>query len=132
MMRTKTIKSAKTVDDYIKGFPQDVRKSLQDLRRAIKEAAPEAEERISYRIPSYKYHGWLVFFAAHENHSSFIVVDQSIMKTFRREIKSYETAGTTIHFTPAHPLPTTLIKNIVKARMKRNALRTKRGRKRGP
>lgn len=65
----RTIK-AKTVDEYLHELPEAQRDMLEKLREAIKTAAPEAEEVISYRIPTYKYHGPLVHFAAFKNHFS--------------------------------------------------------------
>jgi uncharacterized protein YdhG (YjbR/CyaY superfamily) len=88
-----------TVDQYLADVPEDVRTALEKLCETIKVAAPKAEEVISYQIPTYKYHGPLVHFAAFKNHSSFIVVNKSILDTFKSELADYDTNGTTIHFT---------------------------------
>jgi uncharacterized protein YdhG (YjbR/CyaY superfamily) len=109
-----------TVDDYIAAAPEKARTILDKLRKTIKAAAPEAEETISYRIPTYKYHGLLVHFAAFKNHNSFIVVNKSILETFKGELEDYPTSGTTIHFSAENPLPEELIKKIVYERIKQN------------
>ena len=103
-----------------------MRKALRDLRRTIRTAAPEAEERISYQMPAYKYRGWLVYFAGFTNHCSFFVASLSLMKTLKKDLAPYDAKGATIHFTPDRPLPASLVKKIVKMRMKENELRAKR------
>jgi uncharacterized protein YdhG (YjbR/CyaY superfamily) len=108
------------VDEYLDGFPEPVRITLQRVRQSIKAAAPKAEEIISYQIPTYKHMGALIHFAAFENHCSLYVVSKNILKMFEKELKSYKTSGTTIHFTPDKPLPVLLIKRIVKVRVKEN------------
>jgi uncharacterized protein YdhG (YjbR/CyaY superfamily) len=121
---TKTV-PARDVDNYLASIPEKERATLEQLRKVIKAAAPEAEEVISYQIPTYKYHGPLVFFVARKNYFSFIVVSKSILEQFKSELKPYNTSGTTIHFSAENPLPATLVKKIVKARMKENELRVK-------
>ncbi|MDD1763828.1 MAG: DUF1801 domain-containing protein [Methanobacteriaceae archaeon] len=109
-----------TVDDYIAAAPEKAQPILDKLRKTIKAAAPEAEEAISYRIPTYKYHGPLVHFAAFKNHNSFIVVNKSILELFKSELEDYHTSGTTIHFSAENPLPEELVKKIVYERIKQN------------
>ena len=111
---------AKTVDDYLAATSPDVRAVLEQLRMTIKVAAPEAEETISYQIPTYKYQGPLVHFVARGSYCSFIVVSRLVLETFKNELKDYDISGTTIHFTPAHPLPSALVEKIVKARIREN------------
>lgn len=117
---------AKDVDEYISLAPKKHQEALRDIRKAIKEAAPESEELISYRIPSYKYHGSLVHFAAFKNHCSFIVVNKAILETFKSELEGFYTSGATIRFTAEKPLPEALVKEIVKTRMKENEIRSKK------
>ena len=117
---TKRSVPARDVDGYLAALPKETRVTLEKLRNTIKAAAPKAEEAISYQIPTFKYHGPLVFFAAFKNHCSFYVVSKSIMKTFSSELKPYDTSGTTIHFSAENPLPATLVKRIVKARIEEN------------
>ena len=118
---------ADTVDDYLASLPAEQRTALERLRAAIRAAAPEAEETISCRIPTYKYHGPLVHFAAFRDHSSLIVVSRQTLERFVGDLKGYRTSGTTIRFTAEHPLSPDLVKAIVRARMEENELRTKRG-----
>jgi len=118
----KTAKSApaKTVEEYLQLVPKEMRMLLKELRQAIRSAAPQAEEVISYQVPTYKYKGPLVHFAAFKKHCSLIVVDKNILETFSTELQSYKTSGTTIHLTPDHPVPVNLVQKIVKTRMKQN------------
>ncbi len=111
---------AKNVDDYINAVPEKLRATLEKVRQTIKEAAPKAEESISYQIPTYKYMGPLVHFAAFENHCSLVVINKSIIENLKKELESYKTSGTTIHFSPEKPLPAILVKKIVKLRIKDN------------
>ncbi len=114
-----------TVDDYIAAAPETEQFVLKRLRQIIKATAPEAEETISYQIPTYKFHGPLVHFASFKNHNSFIVVKKSILEKFKKELGDFHTSGTTIHFTSENPLPEGLVKKIVKERMKHNEKRNK-------
>jgi len=111
---------ANDVDKYLAAVPKKQRIVLEKLREAINEAAPESEETISYRIPSYKYKGSLVHFAAFKNHSSFIVVNKSILDIFKSELENFYTSGATIRFSTENPLPKSLVKKIVKKRMEQN------------
>ncbi len=117
---------AKDVNEYLASLPKKQRISLERLREAIKEAAPEAEETISYRIPSYKYKGSLVHFAAFKNHSSFIVVNKSILDIFKSELENFYTSGATIRFSSENPLPEALVKKIVKKRIEQNENKSKK------
>jgi uncharacterized protein YdhG (YjbR/CyaY superfamily) len=116
---------AKTVDDYIAAAPKDMQKPQRDLRKAIRSAAPEAEETISWRMPCYKYYGMLVFFAAFKNHMSFFPASKSTVEIFREKLKPFEISGTTIHFTAEKQLPAALVKEIVRSRVRENELRAK-------
>ncbi len=120
-------KAAKSVDEYIAHYPPDVRRALANLRRTIREAAPEADEIISYQMPAYKYHGRLVYFAGFKNHCSLFVASLALMKRLGKDLEPYDAKGGTIHFTSEHPLPASLVRKIVKMRMKENE---ERGRKR--
>jgi len=115
----------KTVEDYLAAVPKEARAALGKLRKTIKAAAPKAEEVISYRMPAFKYHGPLVYFAAFKNHCSLFPASKSILKSFKSELEPYVTTGATIHFTAENPLPAALVKIIVKARIKENELRAK-------
>jgi uncharacterized protein YdhG (YjbR/CyaY superfamily) len=111
---------AKDVDEYLNEQTADVKRTLQKVREAIKTAAPKAEEVISYGIPTYKFKGPLVHFAAFKDHCSFVVVSKSVAELFRDEFKNYKFSGRTVHFTPENQLPADLIKRIVKIRIKEN------------
>jgi uncharacterized protein YdhG (YjbR/CyaY superfamily) len=89
-----------------------------------KASAPEAEETISYQIPTYNYQGPLVHFVARGSYCSFIVVSRPVLETLKDELKDYDISGTTIHFTPRHPLPEALVEKIVKTRIRENKERT--------
>jgi uncharacterized protein YdhG (YjbR/CyaY superfamily) len=121
---------AKTVDEYIRQFPPDVQTALKNIRRTIRSAAPDAEERIGWGMPGYKHCGWLVFFAAFKHHCSFFPASKSVVESLRPKLKAFESGGGTIHFTAEHPLPAALVKHIVKMRIKENELRAERRKKR--
>jgi uncharacterized protein YdhG (YjbR/CyaY superfamily) len=122
---TKRSVPARDVDAYLAALPKEVRTTLEKLRKAIKAAAPMAEETISYGIPAFKYHGPLVFFAAFKNHCSFFAVGKSLIEKLSGELEPYDVSGTTIHFSPQNPLPAALVKKIVKARIAQNESRVK-------
>jgi uncharacterized protein YdhG (YjbR/CyaY superfamily) len=115
--------TANTVDEYLNTLPENVRSTLEDLRKTIKSAAPEAEEVISYQMPAYKYHGMLVYFSAFKNHCSFFLGSSLPLTELEDELKSYRTSKGTLQFTTDKPLPAWLVKKIVKARMKQNETR---------
>ncbi len=110
----------KDVDTYLASVPPDARAVLEKLRQTIKAAAPRAEEVISYRMPAYKYLGTLLYFAAFKDHCSLFPGSKSIIKTFAKELQGFKVSAGTIHFTVEKPLPATLVRKIVKARIKEN------------
>ena len=122
---TKKSVPAKNVDAYLATTPRELRTVLENLRKAIRAAAPKAEELISYQIPTYKYHGPLVHFVARENHCSFIAVSKTVLEKFKNELADFDTSGTTIHFTIENPLSPALVKKIVKARVAENEANAK-------
>jgi uncharacterized protein YdhG (YjbR/CyaY superfamily) len=108
----------KTIDEYLANVNPDQRATLEKLRRTILAAAPSAEECISYGIPSFRVNGrLLVFFGAWANHCSFYPASSTVLKKFRDDLKSFQISKGTIRFTPGKPLPITLVKKLVKARM---------------
>lgn len=109
-----------TVDAYIADAPEDVQDQLQQMRSIIKETAPEAEEKISYGIPLYIYHGHLVGFGAFKKHLGFFVTNSGVREKFKDELKEYSQEKTTIHFPYDKPLPVGLIKKIIKLRIQEN------------
>lgn len=107
------------VDEYISGFAPDVQVRLQALRQIIREAAPNAEEKISYQMPTYALHGNLVHFAAYKNHIGFYPAPSGI-EAFRDELSVYKGAKGSVQFPLNQPLPEELIRRIVKFRVKEN------------
>jgi len=132
MKKTVSIKKtspAEDVDAYLASAPKELRPVLENLRAAIKAAAPKAEEVISYRIPTYKYHGPLVHFVARASYCSFIAVSKTVLEKFKDKLAGFDTSGTTIHFTVENPLPAALVKKIVKARVAENEAQAKQRQK---
>ena len=108
-----------TIDDYIAGFPPDVRRRLQDIRSTIRKAAPAAEEAISYQMPTFRLHGNLVHFAAFKNHIGFYPAPRAI-EEFKKELAAYEGSKGTVKFSLDEPIPLGLIGRMVKFRVKKN------------
>jgi uncharacterized protein YdhG (YjbR/CyaY superfamily) len=114
----------KSVDEYIKTFPKDIQKILESVRQTIKNAAPDAEESISYQIPTFKLNGNLVHFAAFKNHIGFFPTSSAIKK-FNQELSSYNTSKGTIRFPFDKNIPFGLIKKITKYRVKESPNKNK-------
>ncbi len=110
----------KAVEAYLATVPEDARATLIKLRKTIRAAAPNATEGISYHIPTFKYKGSLVAFAAFPTHCSFYVMSPAVMEAHKDELKSYDTAKGTIRFPVNKPLPASLVKKLVKARIEEN------------
>ena len=110
----------KTVDEYISLQPKNIKPLLQQIRKTIKEAAPEAEELISYNMPGYKLKGMLVYFAAWKEHIGFYGASSNLVEKFKKELSGYEFSKGTIKFPFDQPLPLALITKIVKYRAKEN------------
>jgi uncharacterized protein YdhG (YjbR/CyaY superfamily) len=115
-----------TVDEYLAGVPDDMRAALQQLREMLRALVPNAEEVISYQIPTLRYRGSLVGFGAAKNHCSFYVESTAVMDAFKDELASYDTAKATVHFQPDEPLPQELVAKLVRARMAENEARRKK------
>ena len=109
----------KTIDEYIAGFPPDVRRTLKQIRSTIRKAAPAAEEAIAYQMPTFRQHGNLVHFAAFKNHIGFYPAPRAI-EEFKKELAAYEGAKGTVRFPLDQPLPLGLIGRMVKFRVKKN------------
>ncbi len=111
----------KTVDEYLANVPEPARSTLNKVRAVIRSAAPrEATEAIWYGIPAFKYKGALVAFAAFSNHCSFFPCNSSLIEAFKKELKNFLTSKGTIRFPVDKPLPATLVKKLVKARVAQN------------
>ncbi len=105
-----------TIDEYHASFPKNVQKLLQQLRLIISQATPEATETISYGMPAFKHHNVLVYYAAHKEHIGFYPTSKPII-VFKEELTKYKTSKGAIQFPLDKPLPTSLIKKIVKFRV---------------
>ncbi len=114
------MEKVKTIDSYIDSSPKNVRSILQTIRKTIKKAAPKAEERISYGMPSFNLNGYLVYFAAWKNHIGFYPASPSTVAIFKRDLAKYDVSKGTIRFPIDKPLPLALITKIVKYRVKEN------------
>ncbi len=111
---------AKTIDEYLATLSEDKRAALEKLRKAIKAAAPKAEECISYQLPAFRLNGrMLVWFGATAKHCAFY--PGAVVEAFKSELKDYDTSKGTIRFQPDHPLPAALVRKLVKARIAENA-----------
>ena len=107
------------VGAYIAQFPPDVQERLQALRAAIREAAPDAAEKISYRMPTYHQHGNVVHFAAFKDHISLFPGSFGVT-AFAHRLAAYKTSKGTIQFPYGKPLPLDLVKAIVRYRVDEN------------
>ncbi len=107
-----------TVDEYIAVFPPEVQHILGEIRLTIRKAAPEAEETISYGMPTFVLHGPLVYFGAFKKHIGFYppVRDEKL----RREASLYAGEKGNLQFPLDKPIPYSLISRIVKARVQEN------------
>ena len=113
--------AAKNVDAYFAGVPEPARSTLKHIRAVIRSVVPkETTEVISYGIPMFKYNGMLVGYAAFKNHCSFFPTGSGVLDQFEKELQGYRTSKGTIQFQLDKPLPDTLVKKIVKARVKEN------------
>ena len=108
----------KTVDEYLAGVPEPARGTLMKVRAAIRSAVPpEATEAIGYRMPTFRYKGALLGYAAFTNHCSFFPMSLAVIAALKNELKDFQTAKGTIRFPVDKPLPVTLVKKLVKARI---------------
>jgi uncharacterized protein YdhG (YjbR/CyaY superfamily) len=119
-----------SIDEYIATFPEEIQKKLEEVRATIKAAAPRAQEKISYQVPTFFLYGNLVHFAAFKNHLSFFPASSGV-QAFQDELSQYETSKGTIKFPHDQPLPLDLISRITKYRGAENLKRaeTKSGKK---
>ena len=110
---------SKTIDGYIKTFPEDIQRILEKMRKTIRRAAPEAVESISYQIPTFKLNGNLVWFAAFKKHIGFYPTSSGI-QAFKKELSPYKAAKGSVQFPLDKPIPYDLVEKIVKFRLKEN------------
>ena len=113
---TKSVGKPATPDAYLATLPDDKRTALQQLRNVIKSAAPTAEQCISYGIPSFRLSGkFLVAYGAAANHCAFY--PGSVLQKLKKDLKNYDISKGTIRFSPAKPLPSSLVRKLVKLRI---------------
>lgn len=113
----------KSIDEYIKTFPKDVQKLLEQIRATIKEKAPEAVESINYGMPAFKTDGKpLVYFAGYKNHIGFYATPTGHAK-FAEELSFYKQGKGSVQFPLDKPIPFDLISRIVNYRVKENLLK---------
>ncbi|MDF2926177.1 MAG: hypothetical protein K0R57_5091 [Paenibacillaceae bacterium] len=108
-----------TVDGYISQFPEEIQDKLQALRRVIREAAPEAAEKISYQMPTFALHGNLVHFAAFKKHVGFYPAPSGI-EAFKEELAVYKSSKGAVQFPLDQPVPYDLVRRIVEYRAAEN------------
>ncbi len=108
--------TARTIDEYVRGFAPKMRNILQELRATIRAAAPGAEETMNYAIPTFKLYGNLVHFAAFENHVGFYPTPSGIT-AFRKELAKYKSSKGSVQFPLDQPMPLQLVSRIVKFRV---------------
>ncbi|MCC8409764.1 DUF1801 domain-containing protein [Mucilaginibacter sp. UR6-1] len=119
----------KTVDEYLAALAEPAKGALANVRAAIREAAPQAEECISYQIPTYKYKGMLVHFAAFKNHCGFYGVSKVVIEQYINKLPGCKINGTTIQFKASQGLPADVVKEIVTIRLKQNDENFEHGRR---
>jgi uncharacterized protein YdhG (YjbR/CyaY superfamily) len=114
------IKPGKTtpIDDYLSKLPADQRQALRSLREVVLSVMPDAEEVISYQVPMFKRNGkGVISMSAKKDYCSLHLMSPPLAKSMADELKKY-LKGVTLHFTPDKPLPVSLVKKIVKARLR--------------
>jgi uncharacterized protein YdhG (YjbR/CyaY superfamily) len=116
-------KKFEIIDEYITLFPKNVQDILETLRNIIRKSVPEAEETISYAIPTFKLNGKnLVHFAAYKNHIGFYPTSSGIA-AFKKELSNYKTSKGTVQFPIDKPIPYNLVEKIVIYRVKENLMK---------
>jgi uncharacterized protein YdhG (YjbR/CyaY superfamily) len=126
-MKTKPT-APKSMDEYIRGFPDDVRETLEKIRITIRKAAPQAEEIISYQMPAFRQNGNLVYFAAFKKHFGFFPTSSGI-RAFKQELLAYHGSKGSVQFPFDKPVPFGLITKIVKFRVSENLKKAETRRK---
>jgi uncharacterized protein YdhG (YjbR/CyaY superfamily) len=111
-------KRARTIDEYLAKQDAASRAALQKVRRAVLAVAPKADECISYGMPAFRLNGKLIAgFRAAANHCSYHPMSGTTVATLRSELRNYDTSPGTIRFSARAPLPATLVRKLVKARI---------------
>jgi uncharacterized protein YdhG (YjbR/CyaY superfamily) len=116
----------RTIDEYLAAVSEDKRAALEQLRQAIRAAAPEAEECISYQLAAFRQNGMLVGFGATANHCAFYLMSSSTVEAHKDELTDYDTSKGTIRFQADRPLPVALVRKLVQARLAENVGRRRK------
>jgi len=107
-----------TIDEYLSTVSAEKRRTLENLRKAIRKIVPKTEECISYGIPAFRVNGrLLVGFGAWANHCSFYPMSSTTLRKFQRDVKNFQTSKGTLRFAPDEPLPASFVKKLVQARI---------------
>jgi len=116
--------TTQTIEAYILQYPPEVQERLKHMRRVIKAAAPDAQEKISYQMPGFVLHGMLVYFAAFKNHIGFYPGVHGV-SAFQDQLTGFKTSKGTIQFPYTKPIPYDLIHEIVAFRVTENLAKAK-------
>jgi len=126
-MKETYLATATSVEDYLAALPDERRSAVQELRRTIRAAAPEATELISYQMPAFRSHGqFLVSHAAFKNHYSLFPASEAVVTGLGEELTPHLSGKGTIRFRADDPIPSALVTKIVKIRFAENAAAKRR------
>lgn len=118
------MKKPKTVAEYLGALPDDARATLEEVRAAIRSAAPDAIEKIAYGMPGFYLDGHpIAYYAAFKAHCSYFAASGETLKAFAKELEPYDVAKGTIRYPIGEPLPASLIRKLVEGRIAENAAR---------
>jgi uncharacterized protein YdhG (YjbR/CyaY superfamily) len=119
------MKKFRTVDEYVSALRGDARERIESLRKVIRQAAPQAEEVISYNMPAFESSGMLVWYAAFKDHVGFYP-RASAIAAFKRELASYKASKGAVQFPIGKGIPSDLVRKIVKFRLQENEQKSRR------
>lgn len=122
------MKKPQSIDEYIAAFPAEIQSLLNDMRATIQQAAPDAEEVISYGMPAFKQKGMLVYYAAFSKHIGFYPTSSGI-EAFQEELTGYVGGKGSVQFPFNQPLPLDLVKRIVEFRVNENLIKSTKPKK---
>lgn len=108
-----------TFDEYLAIAPEASRPKVEELRRIVRDAAPDAEEVINYAIPAYKFHGWLIYISGYAKHVSISMLPDTF-ETFTGDLSGYKTSKSAVQFPLDKPLPEQLIRDLIAHRIEMN------------
>ncbi len=119
----------KTIDEYHAAFSEELVERMEKIRAAVHKVVPKAEEVISYNIPCFKYHGWLIYYSAYAGHISLSYpYSKEFLKEFADDLKGLKVSKSAIQFPNDQPFPIKLIGKMIKFRKKENEnMKVKKG-----